>query len=201
MAWLRLASKRDHSRATRAVATTVHEQQSVPNIAVASCNTQMFNSRLLLMAMVAMAPSKLASLDYKKIQQWLKKYREYEVLEGTALMNKFIDKAQLLMLMLKAKRDITSLTARETFPNVEIEALLRSHNKTLSLNQSVKRLNEDVEFSLKGERPTSEELSNFYEDFEDAVISLGNSFKPENKVIKEIFVSKIKPWDFQRKNR
>ena len=59
-------------------------------------------------------------------------------------------------------------------------------------------MKEDVEFSLKEQRPTSEELSKFYEDFEDAVISLGNSFKPENKVFKEIFVSKIKPWDFQR---
>ena len=57
------------------------------------------------MAKVAMAhvadPPKLVSLDYKKIQHWLKKYREYEVLGGTGLMNKFIDKAQLLMLMVR----------------------------------------------------------------------------------------------------
>ena len=80
------------------------------------------------------------------------------MLGGTGLMNKLIDKAQLLMLMVRAKRDITSFTAKETFTNVEIETLLRSHNKTLSLNQSVSRLKEEVEFSLKGQRPTSEEL-------------------------------------------
>ena len=54
-------------------------------------------------------------------------------------MNKFIDKAQLLMLMVRAKRDITSLIAKETFTNVEIETLLRSHNEPLSIDQSVRR--------------------------------------------------------------
>ena len=97
-------------------------------------------------------------MDYKKIQQWLKKYREYEVLGGTGLMNKFIDKAQLLMLMMKAQRDITSLTAKDTFSNVDIETLLRKHNETLSLDQSVKRLNEDVQFSLKGDPPRPPEM-------------------------------------------
>ena len=154
------------------------------------------------MARVAMAhvpdPPKLVSLEYKKIHHWLKKYHEYEVLGGTGLMNKFIDKAQLLMLMVKAKRDITSLEAKETFSNVEIEFLLRSHNETLSLDQSVRRLKEDVEFSLKGKRPTSEELSKFYDDFGDAVLSLGTVFRPDNKVIKEIFISKMKPEEFQK---
>ena len=69
----------------------------------------------------------------------MKKYREYELLGGTGLMNKFIDKAQLLMLMVRAKRDITILSAKETFSNVEIETLLRSHNETLSIDQSERR--------------------------------------------------------------
>jgi hypothetical protein len=46
-----------------------------------------------------------------------------------------------------------------------------------------------VQFSFKGDRPTSEEIAKFYEDFEDAVISLGIAFKPENKVIKDIFIA------------
>ena len=48
-----------------------------------------------------------------------------------------------------------------------------------------------MEFSLKGQRPTSEELSKFYDDFEDAVLSLGTVFRPDNKVIREIFISKM----------
>jgi hypothetical protein len=96
--------------------------------------------------------------------------------------------------MLKANKVVTNLCARETFTNVEIEALLRNHNVALNLDQSVKRLKENVVLNF----PTSEELSKFYEDFEEAFISLGNKFKPEKKVIKDIFVSKFKPSSFQQ---
>jgi hypothetical protein len=85
----------------------------------------MFNSHLKWQgAMTHVAdPPKLASMDYKKIQHWLKKYRQYELLGSTGLMNKFIDKAQLLMRMMRAQRDITSISAKETVSNVEIETL------------------------------------------------------------------------------
>ena len=113
-------------------------------------------------------------------------------------MNQFIEKSQLYILCVKAKRDpLSVVTARESFTNDEIETLLRNHNVTLTLDQSVKRLKENAVFSIKGNVPTLEEFSKFYEEFEEAVLSLGVQFKPENKVVREIFVSKIKPERFQ----
>ena len=87
----------------------------------------MFNSRLRWLGYV-IDPFKLGSLYYKKIKQWLKKYREYELLGGTGLINKFIEVSQLLILMLKANKDITNLIAREAFSNVEFQTLLKSYN-------------------------------------------------------------------------
>ena len=55
-------------------------------------------------------------------------------------MNQFIEKPQLLILVVKAGKDLTKVSARETFTNIDIEALLRNYNViTLSLDQSVKR--------------------------------------------------------------
>ena len=142
-------------------------------------------------------PPKLSSLEFKPIHVWLKKYKEYELLGGFRQMYEFVAKPQLLILIVKAGKDLTQVSAREKFTNIEIETLLRNHNVTLSLDQSVKRLKENVVFSIKGNAPALEEFSQFYEEFEDAVLSLGVQFKPENKVIKDIFISKIKPASFQ----
>jgi hypothetical protein len=154
------------------------------------------------MARVAMAhvtdPPKLCSLDYKKIQKWLKKYKEYEILGGTGLMNKFIEKAQMLILMVDANVNVTSARTKDTFTNIEVEVLLQRYNETKNLDQSIRRLKDETQFSVKGLYSTSEELSTFYEEFEDTVISLGNQFKPDKKIIKEIFISKIKPSSFQQ---
>ena len=61
------------------------------------------------------------------------------MLGGTGLMNK----SSLIKLNSHAheesKEGLTSLIAKETFTNVEIETLLRSHNETLSMDQSVRR--------------------------------------------------------------
>ena len=55
------------------------------------------------------------------------------------------------------------------------------------------RLKENVVFSIKSTFLTSDEFLKFYEDFDVAVRSLRVSFKPSNKVVKEIFIAKIKP--------
>jgi hypothetical protein len=45
--------------------------------------------------------------------------------------------------------------------------------------------------------PTLQEFSNYYEEFDDAVKSLGDTFMPAKKVVKEIFIAKITPQNFQ----
>ena len=82
-------------------------------------------------------------------------------------MNQFIEKSQLYILCVKSKRDPLSVAARESFTNEEIETLLRNHNVTLNFDQSVRRLKENVAFSIKRVNPTPEELSKFFEEFED----------------------------------
>ena len=112
-------------------------------------------------------PPKLGSLEFKQIHVWLKKYNEYELLGGFRQMNQFIEKSQLYILCVKSKRDPLSVAARESFTNEEIETLLRNHNVTLNFDQSVRRLKENVAFSIRGVNPTPEELSKFFEEFED----------------------------------
>jgi hypothetical protein len=153
------------------------------------------------MAQAAMShvksPIRLISLDFKPIQEWLKAYHEYVTLGGTRMMNQFIGKAQLVVLLMAAGKDLTKVGTKEAFSNREIETLLKNHNVAKSLDQSVKRLKEKVVFSIKGSMPTLQEFSNYYEEFDDAVKSLGDTFMPAKKVVKEIFIAKIIPQNFQ----
>jgi hypothetical protein len=70
-------------------------------------------------------PTHLGSLEYKPIQEWLKKYNEYVVQGGTRMMNQFIGKPQLVVPLMAAGKDIMKVGTKETFSNREIETLLR----------------------------------------------------------------------------
>ena len=142
-------------------------------------------------------PPDLISLEFKPIQEWLKKYNEYVVLGGNRKMNQFIHSAQLVILMLSVGKSITSITEKANFSNHEIETLLMNYNVSKSFDESSKRLREKVDFSIKGLNPNLNELTKFYEDFDMTVKSLGITFKPGNKLIKEIFIAKIRPISFQ----